>query len=195
MSNLDKSTGCRCSLYRAHSNTHDVVARLQFLLLSGNDYPSGSEGKLQIGAGIAMRQARVMFVQGKIFGSGRIGRGGFFRIEKSKFAGIRRSLEVLGIAIESIGMIDQAIRLSNLSNDRLVLGGLGCLIHSFFPLLETLLPCFDLLDKFFIGRVNGLLGFDPGDLQFRSLILPDRSFQLHPVDPDGRRETITILSL
>ena len=63
-----------------------------------------------------------MFMQGKTSGSRRIGGSGFFRIEESKFAGVRRTLEVLGIAIESIGMIDQAIRLSNLGNDRLILG-------------------------------------------------------------------------
>ena len=60
-------------------------------------------------------------------------------------------------------MIDQAVGLSNLCNDCLILGSLGDLIYCFFPLFKALLPFFGLLDDFFIGRVNGLLGFNSRD--------------------------------
>ena len=91
-------------------------------------------------------------------------------------------------------MIDQAILLSNLSNERLVLRGFRGLIHSFFPLIKTLLPCFDLLDIFLIGRVNGLLGFNPGNFQFSGLILLDRTFQLDPIYPKSGWCTVSIFS-
>ena len=101
---------------------------------------------------------------------------------------------MLGKSIKSIGMIDQTILLSNLSNDRLVLRGLGSLIHSFFPLSKTLLMCFDLLNVFLIGWINGLLWFNAGDFQFGGLLLLDRPFQLNPINPNGRRCSISIFS-
>ena len=84
-----------------------------------------------------MRKARVMFMQSKIFRSRRIGGCCFFRIEEPEVLGVGSALETVGISIKSIGVIDQAIRLSNLGNDRLVLGSLSNRIDTLLPLPEA----------------------------------------------------------
>ena len=53
-------------------------------------------------------------------------------------------------------MIDQAIRLSNLGNDRLILWSLGCFIDSLLPLLKTFLPFFGLRYNFLVIRIDRL---------------------------------------
>ncbi len=98
-----------------------------------------------------------MFVKSQTTVSRRSRGRGFCRIDESEVPRIGSAHKPVGKSIKSIGVIDQAIRLSNLGNDRLILGSLGCLIHSFFPTLKTLLPFFDLLNKLFVFRVNRFL--------------------------------------
>jgi hypothetical protein len=70
---------------------------------------------------------------------------------------------MLGKNVKTIGVINQAILLSYLSNDRLVLGRFSRLIHPFFPLLKTALCCFRFFDDFLIGRIYSFFGLNPGD--------------------------------
>ena len=115
-------------------------------------------------------------------------------IYKSKVSGVRYSLKVLGKSVKSIGMIYVSILLSYLSNDCLVLRGLGSPINSYFPLIKTLLTGLDLFNVLLIGRVDGFFWFNPGDLQLGGLLTLYRTFQLDPVNPYGRWSSISIFS-
>ena len=92
-------------------------------------------------------------------------------------------------------MIDQAIRLSNLGNDCLILRSLCCFIDSLLPLRETFLSFFDLCDFFFVIRIDCLLRLDADNRGFRCRSLSDGTFQLDPIDPDGGRCAVSVLLL
>ena len=70
---------------------------------------------------------------------------------------------MLGKNVKAIGVINQAVLLSYLSNDRLILRRFSRLIHTFFPLLKTALGCFRFFDNFLISRINCFFGLNPGD--------------------------------
>ena len=102
-----------------------------------------------------------MLEQRQILGSGWVGRGRLLAINKSEVPGIGYPLEVLGKSVKTIGVINQAILLPNLSNDCLVLRRFGGLIHTFFPLLKTVLRFFRFSDDFLISRINCFFGLYP----------------------------------
>ena len=70
---------------------------------------------------------------------------------------------MLGKNVKTIGVINQAVLLSYLGNDRLILGRFSRLIHTFFPFFKTILCCFRFFNDFLIGGIDGFFGLNPGD--------------------------------
>ncbi len=92
-------------------------------------------------------------------------------------------------------MIDLGLCFANLGDLRLVRGRLGGFIHSLLPFGRAGVFVLDIRDLFFVCGIDGLLRFDAKDFGFRGCVILDRSFQFHPVDPDGGWRSVTVLLL
>ena len=168
MPHLDETSRGGCAFDHAHADTHDVVSRRK--LLGCDDDAARSVGELQIGSAITVWQARVVFVIGQVVPI-RIGiaGSGFLRVPKTELFRIGCSLEAVGISVEASGVVDEAIRLSNLRDPRLIFRSLRGFIHSFFPTGKTGIFVFNVRDLLFVCRIDRRFRFDSDDHGFHRL--------------------------
>ena len=104
-----------------------------------------------------------MFVESEISIPQRICGSCFLRIDEPEVVGVGSALKTVGIRIEPTGVIDQAIRLSNRGDDRLVLGSLSNRIDTLLPLPEAFELFFFFLNNIFVSGINCFLGFNSRD--------------------------------
>ena len=143
-----------------------------------------------------MRQGCVVFVIGQVGAIILWMAGGcFLRVAEAEVFGIGSPLQPVGKAIRPDGVRGLRFRFAKFRHPRPVLGSRCRLVDALLPAGEASVGIFDLHDFFFVRGIDRLLWLDANDFGFCRRGLSDRSFQFHPIDPDGGRSTVLVFLL
>jgi len=196
MPHLDETSRGWRPFHCSDTHAHDIVAGRQFLFLRSNNDATCTVGNFQVGAAISMRQGCVVFVIGQVGAIILWMAGGcFLRVAEAEVFWIGSPLQSVGKAIRPDRVRGLRFRFTKFRHPCLVLGSRCRLVDALLPAGESSVGIFDLHDFFFVRGIDRLFWLNADDFGFCRRGLSDRSFQFHPVDPDGGRSAVSVLLL